>query len=74
VASASFPATARKLAILVYRTLKDGLVYRDPGAAACDADAQHRQRVIRRLRQRAANLGLALVNRETGELLKGAVS
>ena len=36
---------------------KDGLVYRDPGAAAYDA--QHRQRVIRRLRQRAANLGLA---------------
>ena len=64
-------ATARKLAILVYRTLKDGLVYRDPGAAAYDA--QHRQRVIRRLRQRAANLGLALVNRTTGELLEGAV-
>jgi transposase len=65
-------ATARKLAILVYHTLKDGLVYRDPGAAAYDA--QHRQRVIRRLRQRAANLGLALVNRTTGELLEGAVS
>ena len=65
-------ATARKLAILVYRTLKDGLVYQDPGAAAYDA--QHRQRVIRRLRQRAANLGFALVNRETGELLEGAVS
>ena len=29
-------ATARKLAILVYRTLKDGLVYHDPGAAAYD--------------------------------------
>ena len=65
-------ATARKLAILVYRTLKDGLVYHDPGAAAYDA--QHRQRVIRRLRQRAANLGLVLVNRETGELIEGAVS
>jgi len=65
-------ATARKLAILVYRTLKDGLVYRDPGAAAYDA--HHRQRAIRRLRQRAAHLGLALVNRETGELIEGAVS
>jgi transposase len=65
-------ATARKLAILVYRTLKEGLVYRDPGAAAYDA--HHRQRVIRRLRQRAAHLGLALVNRETGELIEGAVS
>jgi transposase len=65
-------ATARKIAILVYRTLKERLVYRDPGAAAYDA--QHRQRVIRRLRQRAAHLGLALVNRETGELIEGAVS
>jgi len=65
-------ATARKLAILVYRTLKDGLVYQDPGAAAYDA--QHRQRVVRRLRQRAANLGFALVDRSTGEVLEGAVS
>ena len=65
-------ATARKLAILVYRTLKDGLVYHDPGAAAYDA--QHRQRVIRRLRQRAANPRLALVDRGTDEVLEGAVS
>jgi transposase len=65
-------ATARKLAILVYRTLKDALVYQDPGAAAYDA--QHRTRVIRRLRQRAANLGFTLVNHETGEVLEGAVS
>jgi hypothetical protein len=65
-------ATARKLAILVYRTLKDGLVSRDPGAAAYDA--QHRTRVIRRLRQRAANLGFSLIDRATGELLAGAVS
>jgi transposase len=65
-------ATARKLAILVYRTLKDGLVYHDPGAAAYDA--QHRARVLRRLRQRAATLGFCLLNRDTGELLEGAVS
>jgi len=65
-------ATARKLAILVYRTLKDGLVYQDPGAAAYDA--QHRTRVIRRLRQRAAHLGFSLVDHETGEVLEGAVS
>jgi len=65
-------ATDRKLAILVYRTLADGLVYQDPGAAAYDA--QHRVRVLRRLRQRAANLGFTLLNRETGELLEGAVS
>ena len=68
----AFTATARKIAILVYRTLKEGLVYRDQGAAAYDA--RHRQRVIRRLRQRAAHLGLAPVNRETGQLIEGAVS
>ena len=65
-------ATARKLAILVYRTLKDRLVYQDPGAAAYDA--QHRTRVIRRLRQRAANLGFTLLDHETGEVLESAVS
>ena len=65
-------ATARKLAILVYRTLKDGLRYQDPGAAAYDA--QHRTRVLRHLRQRAATLGFSLLNRETGELLESAVS
>ena len=65
-------ATARKLAILVYRTLKDGLVYADPGADVYDA--QHRTHVVRRLRQRAANLGFELVNRATGELVEGSVS
>ncbi len=65
-------ATARKLAILVYRTLKDGLVYRDPGAAAYDA--QDRDRVVRRLRQQAANLGFTLIDRATGEVLEPAVS
>jgi transposase len=65
-------ATARKLAILVYRTLKDGLIYRDPGADAYDT--QHRTRVLRHLRQRAENLGFVLVNRQTGEIVEGAVS
>ena len=65
-------ATARKLAILVYRSLKEGLLYQDPGAAAYDA--HHQERVLRRLRQRAAHLGFSLVNRDTGEVLEGAVS
>ncbi len=65
-------ATARKLAILIYRTLKDGLVYADPGAEAYDT--QHRTRVLRRLRQRAANLGFGLVNLTTGEVAEGTVS
>jgi hypothetical protein len=65
-------ATARKLAILVYRTLKDHLVYADPGADAYDA--QHRVQVVRRLRQRAGNLGFVLVSRATGELIEETVS
>jgi transposase len=65
-------ATARKLAILVYRTLKDGLVYVDPGAAAYDA--QHRTHVVRRLRQRAGNLGFGLIDLSTGEVVEGSVS
>jgi transposase len=65
-------ATARKLAILVYRNLKERLRYQDPGAAAYDA--QHRLRLLRHLRHRAATLGFSLVNRETGELLEGKVS
>jgi transposase len=65
-------ATARKLAILVYRALKGELVYRDPGADAYDI--QQRRRVLRQLRQRAATLGFELVNRETGEVLEPAIS
>jgi len=65
-------ATARKVAVLVYRTLNGDLVYHDAGADAYDA--HQRTRVLRRLRQRAATLGFALVNRETGEVLEAAVS
>jgi len=65
-------ATARKLAILVYRTLKDRLVYADPGADAYEA--KDRTRVVRRLRQRAEHLGFGLVNLSTGEVVEGAVS
>jgi transposase len=63
-------ATARKLAILVYRTLKGELVYRDPGAAAYDH--HQRARVIRRLRRSATTLGFDLLNRATGEVLSVA--
>jgi len=65
-------ATARKLAILVYHTLKGDLTYQDPGADAYDA--QDRARTIRRLRQRADHLGFALVDLKTGELSEGTVS
>jgi len=65
-------ATARKLAILVYRMLKGELQYDDPGADAYDA--QHREQLVRRLRHRAKKLGFALVDLETGELIEAAVS
>lgn len=65
-------ATARKLAVLVYRMLKGDFVYADPGAAAYDA--QHRARVLRRLRQRASTLGFGLVDLSSGEVIPGAVS
>lgn len=65
-------ATARKLAILVYRTLKGEIAYVDQGAAAYDQ--QRRDATVRRLRQRAQALGFELVNRESGELLEGGVS
>jgi len=65
-------ATARKLAILVYRCLKGEFIYQDPGADAYDA--RHRTSVLRRLRQRAENLGYTLVNRQTGELLEATTT
>jgi transposase len=65
-------ATARKIAILVYRTLKGDFAYRDPGANGYDA--QQRKRTLRNIRQRAEALGFALVNRQTGELLETVVS
>ena len=65
-------ATARKIAILVYRTLSGTLTYRDPGAHTYTARQRHR--LLRRLRTQADTLGFTLVNRETGELLEGTVS
>ena len=65
-------ATARKLAILVYRALKGELVYCDPGAAAYET--QQRARQLHRLRQQATTLGFELVNRATGEVLATGVS
>lgn len=65
-------ATARKLAILVYRTLKYGLVYQDPGAAAYDL--HHKTRVLRRLRQRAATLGYGLIDLTSSPASDGVVS
>ena len=60
-------ATARKIAALVYRVLRGDIQYNDPGALAYEA--QHRNRVLRNLRNRAQQLGFGLMNLETGELL-----
>jgi transposase len=65
-------ATARKLAILVYRTLKHGLVYADPGVEAYDRE--HRASVLHGLKRRAAQLGYDLVNCSTGEVTHSTVS
>ncbi len=65
-------ATARKLAILVYRTLQGNLAYRDLGADAYEA--QQRTRTLRRLRHRAVSLGFELVSRATREILSPNVS
>lgn len=52
-------ATARKLAMLVYRVLSGTIAYQDPGADAYDA--QHRERSLGTLRRRANQLGYELV-------------
>ena len=50
-------ATARKLAILVYRTLKDHLVYIDPGADAYDAQDRTRSSVASATALSTSDLG-----------------
>ena len=73
-------ATARKLAILVYRTVRGTLTYHDPGAPIYNARQRARRlrrqraRRLRRLRTHAETLGFTLVNRETGEVLGATVS
>lgn len=65
-------ATARKLAVLVYRVLSGELVYHDPGANAYQQINRTNQ--LKALRRRAKQLGFDLLDRATGELLPNAVS
>jgi transposase len=60
-------ATARKLAVLVYRVLRGDITYHDPGARVYLE--LHRTRLINGLRRRAREFGLSLLNLETGEVL-----
>ena len=52
-------ATARKLAILFYNTLRHGAAYVDPGATYYEE--RYRQRTLSNLRRRAHSLGYQLV-------------
>lgn len=51
-------ATARKIAVLFYNTMRYGMDYRDPGAD--HYEQQYRDRVIKQLHRRAAQFGFAL--------------
>ena len=51
-------ATARKLAILFYNTLRYGIDYSDPGASYYEE--RHRERVLHNLSRRAKQLGYIL--------------
>ena len=51
-------ATARKLAVLFYNTLRYGMEYTDPGATYYEE--RYRQRVITNLRRRAKTMGFVL--------------
>jgi transposase len=57
-------ATARKLALLVYRMLKYNMPYQHTSAA--EYDERQQTRILRGLRKRATALGLELVEASTG--------
>jgi hypothetical protein len=56
--SKAIAATARKIAVLFYNTLRHGMVYADPGASACKE--RYRKRVLSNLQRRAKSLGYVL--------------
>ena len=51
-------ATARKIAVLFYNTLRYGMSYADPGAAYYED--RYKQRVLNNLQRRAKSLGFVL--------------
>jgi hypothetical protein len=51
-------ATARKIAILFYNTLRHGMTYKDPGAS--HYEERYRNRVLGNLQRRAKALGFVL--------------
>jgi len=57
-------ATARKIAVLFYNTLRHGLAYADPGASYYEE--RYRRRVLANLRRRAKALGYVLQDANPG--------
>lgn len=57
-------ATARKIAILFYRTMRFGMQYEDPGVA--QYEQRYRERVVKQLQRRAAHFGFSLQPTELG--------
>lgn len=57
--SKAITATARKIAVLFYNSLRFGMRYEDPGASYYDE--KHRQRVVTNLRRRAESLGFSIM-------------
>jgi len=60
-------ATARKLAILIYRMLKYGMEYVDRGQKAYEQ--QYQERLIKSFRKRALQMGYEIVNLQSGEVV-----
>ena len=65
-------ATARKIAVLFYNTLRFGMNYVDPGQDYYEQ--RYRQRVLANLQRRARDLGFALVKNAAAATLEGGVS
>ena len=57
-------ATARKIAVLFYNTMRCGMRYADPGASHCEK--RYRQRTVVNLRRRARALGFTPQEHPTG--------
>ena len=51
-------ATARKIAVLFYNTMRFGVAYNDPGADYYES--AYRDRVVKQLHRRTANFGFRL--------------
>jgi hypothetical protein len=62
-------ATARKIAVLFYNTLRHGMSYADPGAAYYED--RYKQRVLTNLQRRAKSLGFALEPVQPGTAPEG---